>query len=746
MLHRYRRGLVVAATTISLLIPSVFPALAAPPTEAPVQAVATKAAARDQVTLEEAIRIAKDVYPDVSRFDEFNSDYNEYEGRGIWELRWNKEGEPGGSCNINVSAATGEILYLSIWQGSSPGIYKGMPTYTKAQAQDIAACAAKKLLPEKFGQCILVPSSPFEGPITFSLKERTYPVVYNFRFTRTVQGIPVTGNEIRVGVNAENGQMQHFDVQWEDNLQVPDATGHIGTEQAAQIFTKQGLELAYSYFGPRDKDTGVRPKLIYQVKNDSFFLDAMTGKVEDPREGRYYFDLCGAGGMGGNESMKQAPQEEPPLSDAEQSAVDKLVGLLTADQAQAKAESVYALPKGMQLTSKNLQQNWDVPGNKLWRFSYTDKEKKHNKEIKINAATGELLGFSTYEDFDSEDYVKKPEIKVSEDQARKIAEAFIKKQQPARAEQVEFRCCDKQCGPWSKFGDESPRTYSLGYSRLVNGVVYPANGFTVSVNSTTGEVTDYNMAWWDTSFPAPTGLIDPAKAAALYLEKHPLTLEYARAYNRFSDGSDQSKFVLLYHLTNQPMGTLDAKTGQEIDGQGKPIVSRKTSFTDVAGHPAARDIQLLADQGIVSSEDQLFRPNDRITGSELLAWLVSAADRNDYPRPIQKADHQQVLDQAVALGIIGSKDGFNSTGLVTKVQAARWLVRSQGFGALARHGEAFKLSVQDASAIAQADRGYVASALVMGYLAPENGNRFGPQNNLTRGQAASMLIRALLEG
>ncbi|MGQ9756337.1 MAG: YcdB/YcdC domain-containing protein, partial [Desulfotomaculales bacterium] len=435
MAYRLGRQLVIAVTALSFLAASVLPAPTPAAERAP--AIAAAAAAQNRVTLEQAIQIAKKAYPDVGRFGEFSSDYNEYEGRGVWQLRWSDEGEPGGSCQMSISAATGEIIGLDIWYDSPPGRYSGMPAFTKAQAQAIAERVARQLLPAKFAQCKLVPSGPFKEPIIFALKDRTYPVVYTFTFARTVKGIPVSGNEIRVGINAETGKMQHFSVNWEDNLDVPDPSGHIAADRAAAIFAAQGLELAYAYYGPQDKDTGVRPKLVYQVKNGNFILDALTGKVLDPNEGPYYLDIGGYGGEGGEPMYSRVKQEEP-LSEAEQAAVEKLGRLLTAEQAQAKAEAAHPLPDGMQLTSKNLMANWDVPGAKVWNFSYSNKEKKRTIEIRVDAATGELLGFSTYENLDPEDYLKKPEVKVGEDQARKMAEEYIKHQQPERAGQVVF--------------------------------------------------------------------------------------------------------------------------------------------------------------------------------------------------------------------------------------------------------------------------------------------------------------------
>lgn len=78
--YRLGRRLVIAVTALSLLAASGLPAPAPAAERAP--AVAAAAAAQNRVTLEQAIQIAKKAYPDVGRFGEFSSDYNEYEGRG----------------------------------------------------------------------------------------------------------------------------------------------------------------------------------------------------------------------------------------------------------------------------------------------------------------------------------------------------------------------------------------------------------------------------------------------------------------------------------------------------------------------------------------------------------------------------------------------------------------------------------------------------------------------------------------
>lgn len=739
----YRRRLVVAVTAASLLLPGALPAPAL--AAGPAPAVAASAAAQNKVTLEQAIRIAKEAFPEVAGFKQFTSNYTEYNGRAAWQLGWSNGDEPGGNCHIAVSAVTGEIVNLDLWLPSPSGRYQGFPAYTRAQAQALAEKEARRIVPDKFAQCVPAPEEIPE-PIIFPLRDRDYPVTYHFNFVRTVHGIPVTGDGVRVTINAENGKLQQFYVSWQDNLSLPDPSGRIGPDRAAAVFAEDGLELAYNYFGPRDRDTGVRPKLVYQVKNGRFILDALTGKVRDPREDDYFFDVGDGLGGGGGEPMYSRAKKEEPLSPPEQEAVDKLAGYLSPDQAQARAEKACPPPAGLQLTGKNLSSRWDVPGGKTWDFNYNDQEKRRYFSIRVDAATGELLGFSRNDNLDPQDYLKPPVVKFTKEQAEKIAADFFKKQQPARAGQVTLRYADREMGPWAKRGDDRPRAWRFEFARLVNGVVYPDNGFNVTVSTETGEITNYDMRWWETDFPQPAGLIDKAKAAALFLEKHPLSLDYSRAYAKWPTGPDTPQYFLLYHLTKWPMGVLDAATGQELDGAGKPIVSRQAAFKDIAGHPAEKDIQTLADQGIITAgDDGRFRPNDRVTGGELLAWLVASANRDGY-RPPAKEDDKQLIERARALGIIAAGEDIRAASPVTRLQAARWLVNSQGFGPLARHAEIFDLKalkVSDAAAVSQADRGYVAAALAMGYLTPQAGGRFGPEGTVNRSEAASMLVRAL---
>ncbi|MEW6726009.1 MAG: YcdB/YcdC domain-containing protein [Bacillota bacterium] len=741
MFHRYRRGLAIAVTAVSLLVPAAIPA-PAPAGEG--VAAAAAGVLQNKVSLEEAIKIGRNIYPDTAKFEQFTSDYTEYKGRGVWHLRWSNSREPGGQCMITVSAASGEVLNIDIYRGCRSGRFDGLPAYTRTEALEKAKQVAKQLVPDKFTQCIPAPQDPMENARVFPLRNRTYPVMYNYVFLRTVNGIPVNGNTITVGINAETGEMQNFNLSWEENLNLPDPAGRLSPDHTAAIFTETGLELTYMYFGPRDRDTDVEPRLVYQLRDGRFLLDALTGKRHDSLNGPYYFDVTGDFFGGGGGEPMTARAQKMPLTVVEQEAVDKLGKLLTADQARMKAEAAYSLPPEMQLTSKELMANWSVPGSKIWSFNYTDKEKRLSLNVSVDARNGELLGFARYDN--EPDYRNAPEVKLSQAQAQEIAQNFIKKQQPSRAGQVVLRRSEKELGPWSKAGDERPRSYVFEFARMVNGIPYPENGFSVTVSSVTGEITNYQMRWWDTTFPAAAGVISQAAASARFLEKHPLMLEYARAYAKWpAEQTDRAAYFLLYHPTNLwPAAMLDANTGQEIDYEGKPVADRRPAFTDITGHPAAKDIDLLAEQGIVTAKDGRFRPNDVITGKELLEMLARAAGESGGYQPLNEEDDQQLLDRVLSLRIIEDAAGFDPARQVTRIQAARWLVNSQGFGPLARHGEAFKLAVKDAGLINPADRGYAAAALAMGYLTPQDGGTLAPNRPVTRGEAAGMLVRALL--
>ncbi|MEW5952484.1 MAG: YcdB/YcdC domain-containing protein [Bacillota bacterium] len=694
------------------------------------------------VSLEKAIGIAKQNVPVPPEFKQFNSSFSSEDTEGaFWNLRWFSEGSGGGDLHVTVNAVSGEIMSMYMYKHVQPGTrYSGLPRHSRQEAQKIAENFARQLQPERFAQTKLAPDSngfvqPLPGPGI-----RDYPYVHYYRFMRLSDGIPVSENGINVAVNGETGEIQEFQVRWNNNLKLPPAAGRISLERARQIFNGEGLELVYVYTGSRERDTGERPYLVYQPREGGFLLDALTGKLVDPDDQYYYlYSDMRAGGSG------LVTNETAALSPEESAVVEKTRGLLSIEAARNKAEQAYRLPAGVNLRHSSLSSSWSAPGSKVWYFTYANQDDTVSVNLTVDALSGELQSFSSYQR--EEDY-KAPAVNLSEAEARVKAEELLQRLQPEKFKQVELRRTTREPGPWPKTGDPLPRAYGFNYARLVNEIPFPDNGFNVTINSTTGEITSYNLRWWNTDFPQPEGILARSKANEIYAVKNPLTLEYLQRYHHWKPEREPS-YALMYRPEMRLEFMIDARTGNKLDFEGNPVKDKNIEFSDIAGHPAEQDILLLAGAGIVSSDNNLFRPNDQITGAELIAMLVSAYSPSYYYPDRTPGEnepwYQPFMRQALALGILDTGCRLDPEAPATRLQAARLLVNARGYGPLARLSALFKLEAADAGAVPEAERGYAASAAGLGLLPLKEG-KFAPSDTITRGEAAQILVRALTAG
>ncbi|MFZ5648435.1 MAG: YcdB/YcdC domain-containing protein [Bacillota bacterium] len=705
-----------------------------------------KEAGNMKVSLERAIQIAKEKIAVPEGLDKFSSDYNEYSGRGQWMLRWYSSGPHESNMNVTVNAVTGEVDNIGFYRAVIPGTrYKGLPAFSRDQCLQIAREQAAKLAPDKYSSTVLAEKPQWREMSI--LQEREYPAIYDFNFRRTSGGIPVTDQGINVGINAETGELVRFDVTWPADSKIPSPQGKISADEARKIFMeKSGYELTYARFNGDDPVSPGELGLVYRLKPPGrFILNALTGEVVDTRLMDIYFDDMYAGGYGGGDYIKQ--KSEKSLSPAESKAVKETTDLISSDRAQEIARQMVKVPGEYKVNGRNLERHYGIPGSRIWSINFSDPEDKKWIRVTLDARNGDLLSFYIDHRFEPGDIYKEPEVKVSEDQARKAAEEFIKKMQPARSAQVVFRESNSDMGPWIKMGKRSPQSYSFSYGRLVNGIAYPENGFRVRVDSRTGEVTMYDMTWWDAAFPKADGVIDVKTANEKALLEHPLVLEYGRGYKHYEPEREAS-YYLIYRMSGFRGYMLDARTGQEIDYRGKPVEKKeKQPFSDISGHPAEQDILLLAEEGIVKGAGGQFRPDDAITGAEILAMLVKACSQRSPFYPLYEAGkdepwHKPVFDSARARGILdegftlGPEDGVN------RLQLSRLGINAGGWGKLARLSHIFRPEVSDVESIPAEYRGYVASAVAMGLIVPEDG-KFSPEKAVTRGEAAIFLVKLM---
>lgn len=701
------------------------------------------------VSLEQAIKIAREAFQVPADFDKFTNGFSQSEQESYWELRWNRSATSGGYIEVRVNAQTGEIWSMYQWNPlPDGGVYQGLPAYSREEVKDIAVALAEKLQPVRFKETQLQPERDYFPPL---LSQPRGPVEYRYNFARKVNGYPYLENSINVTVNGDTGEVIGFNLNWDDTASFPDPRGSITLSEAEQVFRTQSTPRLY-YFRPSIPGGSEVPvKLVYGLtgQKTQVLIDALTGEVLD-NNGDYGL----YGGAGGAEKMKMADSRmnEYQLNPVEISAVADAKNLLSQDAALAKAKSAVIVPGEYTLRSSRLEQDYLFADKKTWHFSWEAGDEPDRKwlDVSVEATSGELVSFNLNE-YNIWDKLKELEPKFSEADARKAAETFIKKVHSEKWGQVIFKEVQPLMGAFVS-EKQLPGAYSFVWSRVArDGIQFPANGFTVNVNAVTGEITGFQMNWYDVDFPDPQGVMKPEAAAGVFLQEAPLAEAYLGVWpeDQWKGSTEEAKIHLVYYLDNQYFTMLDAFSGQPLNSEGEVAKAplKEGGFTDLDGSPYAEAVEMLAGAGIINAAGGAFRPNDAVTQAELIAMLVRAGTYSEGGvRPLSAESkegwYQPYYEKAVQLGILQKGEQPDPDAPVTRIFMARLSIHAMGMYRVARLSDIYILNFQDAVEIPDYLRGHAAISVGLGLIEPQEG-KFGPQVVVTRGQAAVTLIKLL---
>ncbi|HHW02451.1 MAG TPA: DUF4901 domain-containing protein [Thermoanaerobacterales bacterium] len=686
---------------------------------------------------EKAIEKIKSMF-DTSGYDRFDINYNEDKSRKTWSLSWSKSREPYGSLYATVDADTGYILNLNMYEGydvaQKPSL---IPKFSEDDARKIAEEYARKHQPEEFAQTAYREN---RAPEYRPLKVIAYQQDYNFNFVRILNGIPVEGDGFNINVDANSGRVRSYNFNWSYD-KMPAADKIISMQEAEKIFKENaGLKLVYQrYFDYGTKKDDV--KLVYTIDGPyRVLIDAVTGKfLNDAGYDYPYFDYGGAGEAQKSRSAELTPQE---LKE-----VESTKNCITKDAAVKVVQKYLTIPEGYEQNYANLYEDYDNPDQKVWNINWNKKAQNPGEygsiNARVNAVTSELLSFNIW---DESRYNTNFNQKYDRAAAQKIAEDFLKKLQPEKFGSVKLEEPKGEINYPEKIRDQY-----FNYTRQVNGIPYLANGFSVTVDSATGQVVGYNMSWQDKDFPGAEGVLSKDEAEARFLKDIGLELSYARVYR---PQEEESKFYLVYKLKPSNTYTFDAFDFVPLDYSGKPIQKQpETAFTDIGGHWAEKDIQLLVDLGIIQSGDDKFRPDENISQGDFIKLLMAATG---YSSPAidevalksgikagkdSEDDIQKYIDAAIKMGIVKQGE-VDAQKPLTREKMAAFMVRSLGFEKVASISGIYTIPAKDASAIAPAYKGHAAIAMGLKLIQGIDG-KFDPQGSVTRAQAAVVLVRML---
>lgn len=700
-----------------------------------------QATEKPSVTLEQAIRIVKDNFPVPAEYKEFSSGFSSYHDYQVWSLDWKTVEEPGGSFHAAVDAVTGEILSMSTWKPDyRPEPVPQKPAVSVAQARQTAVELLNRLAASRLGELQLVPND--SQPIPLS----SYGgVVYSFRWQRMVNGIPFPDNGVTIGVSGDDGKVNSYFLNWHKG-DLPAAAGVIGGEQAQQVFKdKKMLELQYfltPIYGPLSTPEKQRVMLVYRLNHPSQgVIDAFSGEPIELDE------LFGGSGEGDSAVLPEmagknlsTPADYKPLTPEEQREVEKTAKVISQEQAIAEVKRWVTVPSSLALSNVQMVTDWQSPEIRFWSLYWSDEKAKPGQlsslSAQVNAFTGELLSFYCY----YQDQGSPQTGSIDREAARKLAEDLLRRLQPQRFKEVEL---DQNFRSWPvPFLEkgQNPPSQQFSYRRLVNGVPFPANGITVTVDTVNRRITSYHLNWKDYQFPSPEGIITWDLANANFLQEQPLTLLYSQIYE--SGGKNETRLVYRPHpASGQPSSQLiDAKTGEQLDWQGRPLSQqpRARQFSDISGSFAETEISFLGQAGLFGEYGEVFRPEEKISAASMLRAMLMI--KQGVWENSELTD-EEIMRRARQMGWL--KEDLQPDHSISRETAAKLLIRLLNLERAARVEGIYKLPYRDAPSISRDAVGHVALAWGLGIMKGSKDQLFHPDLPLSRAEAAVALVRTL---
>lgn len=754
---------VYSALAASLMVTAVPVAAGAEPvsvtqtaTEKKVEEYPSEVLQEAKVSREKAIEIAKMVGGNLEGFEEPNVSRRSglrgpYENENVWEIRWMKPGPQFSHIEVAVDADTGVIRrYYRQIEGEQE--VKLPPRVKYEEAVKIAEEFVKKTYGEKVGNLQLDPREGEEyGKVIRSPQDS-----YEVRFVQKVNGVPFAGNQLSVQVDGE-GKIRQLYYNTMSNVKFADMQGVLSQEEIRERLAKAlDMKLAYQIEGyyPGPGPQGEQPKVYvsYQPSPSFYMLDAKTGGPIDYRGKSLAEDQELT-------KLAETKQAEPPQKRAKP---------LTEEEALKKLKQFMKIPEEVTVSSVHLEEQM---GRKTWQFHFEYQTPTHGTGWQggmIDAETGELLQMDIahyvrekYSQNRGDKEAEKKTFPVSKEQAQQKALALVKEQSKDKLHQLYLSpVLQEEPSEFSPF-------YRFNLERRIGGILVPFHQVAVAVSAETGEVVEYRQNWdWNLELPTVGEVVEPDQAKEVFLKDLKLILEYQvinekdmYRYGRPlpSDEPVNARLVYRVQMNYQEPMYLDAASGKMLSLKtGKEVApeNKEQGIQDIKGHWAEKEMAYLFETGVLKAKDGKVEPDAQISRGEFMDLFLGVIDGNyrRYYYPGQNKrnpsftdvpaihDYAVAIEWAVERGLLKKGGEFRPDEMMTREQAASFIVQALGYAKLAENEAMFKLDYADIGDIGE--KGEVAIVTGIGIM-NGYGDKFHPDQALTRAQSAVTLFKFL---
>jgi|GEM_PF-2258027 len=666
-----------------------------------------------------AVKIAKSRLEIPAAFTEFSSGKYEAGGQNVYELIWKNTAENPSSINASV-LASGEIISYYYRDGERDYDKSGIAAYSKEEYLRIAKEWISRVNPSY---------APELGDADEVYIGGVHSYNVSVRFGRTINSVPVYSDNVHISIDKYNGRVLSMNSQWTHPEKIEDAENVISVDEAGKILGEMS-SLTLRYHKLQDE---ARAVLMYTPARFGMMIDAHSGEeftVEyvDSEEGD-----AGGGASGTVNDSATNEKYESELTREELENIEELESLLSKNEISAIiAKMAGAAVSSFKVKTVTYRQTGSAEDEKTYeaRVFLTNGEKE-SANVVLDAATGELKSLYTYLEYNPD----KKQTKKRADM-KQTAKRFI----DTWASDV----ADKAYVFETEAEEKENTSGYFAFNHNENGIEYQGNRITVRVDESTGKILSFTK-YWDNeiTFDAPDGSISLEEATEKYIESAGAALCYVATGREMYASNNAERLALVYRFSDDAPAYVDAKNGECYDwsmGQEQESPDEYELQPDIKNHWAKHAVETLADNGIVISYDELFRPDEAITQKEI-ALIMDCFDGGYRPYEVTENDYASYIDRFVRREVIKGGEK-NPDKKVTREECAAYLVRMFGYGSAAELKGIYKTGFSDEAQMSADKVGYVAIAKALGLISG-NGGKFNPKKNVTRAEIATMLYNAL---
>ena len=292
-----------------------------------------------------------------------------------------------------------------------------------------------------------------------------------------------------------------------------------------------------------------------------------------------------------------------------------------------KIKSVITIPSNFSQFEYSYNSYSTIPS---WLFYWSTKD--GNEFINVTCDNdGHILGYYKYNH--NGDYTT-PEYLQSELQGK--ADAFLKKTVSAEYKNLSYKD--------ASYSGVYNNTYTYTYERTENGIPVPDNYMTVSIDSITGEVREFNSNWnYTVTFPSAKVSITKQEATELLKKQLQMELEYHEAY---SSNGKQLRGELVY-VPNQSYLAVDAINRTIYDT--KDTYSVTYGSGNKTSDSTSEDSKEDSGNGMVTLSEEEMKKVQEIAGLLTKKEAIQALENNSSYLIDQKATTQKATLSQVSL-------------------------------------------------------------------------------------------------